>query len=380
MTNAPTATIDYGFCGGKPVYPVIGVNFATFCGPRNQITLGRRGQLMWSFPEVDGLRVRHHGVRDLTGEELARLQMLAEAAQVAASPPQVAGAMRYELGISFVGRPIRSMEGVLAPDGSSAMALIEALRRLTPAAPLLPECRNAPPPDVVFSPTLLPAERRAALATMSARSAKAGHTGAPVVAAIPLPQPTGSGGLAVAPSKRIRPCTLVNQDGADTVFPAVNGRWQIVFFGYTNCPDVCPMTLHKVVQVLDRLGPQAGRLDAYFVSVDSERDKVPEMKAFVRRFDARITGLTADPETLKAVADEFGVLIRRYQGGSAFATLQHSSLAYLLDPQGELRRLYPAEATAEGVASELAQLLPAMVDPVPVAATVSPREAAAHRH
>lgn len=104
------------------------------------------------------------------------------------------------------------------------------------------------------------------------------------------------------------------------------------------------------------------------------------MKAFVRCVDARITGLTADPDTLMALADQFGVLIRRYQGGSAFATLQHSSLAYLLDPQGALRRLYPAGAAADAMASELAKLLPAMAGPAPAAAAVSPREAATHRH
>ncbi len=372
--------IDYGFCGGKPVYPVIGVNFATFCGPRNQITLGRRGQLMWSFPEADGLRVRHQGVRDLTEEELAGLQLLAEAAQLASTPPPAAGTARYELGISFVGRPIQNANGVLAPDGSSAMALVDALRRLTPGAPLLPKCRNAPPLDVAFSPTLLPAERRAALVTAPRQPAKTARVAAPVGAAIPSRQPADSGGIAVSPPKRIRPYTLINQDGVDMVFPAARARWRIVFFGYTNCPDVCPMTMHKIVQVLDRLGPQAVGLDVFFISIDGERDKIPQMKSFVRRVDARITGLTGNPETLKALADEFGVLIRRYQGGSAFATLQHSSLAYLLDPQGELHRLYPAGAAVETVAGELARLLPTMTDAAPVSAAGSPRETAAHRH
>lgn len=376
----PAATIDYGFCGGKPVYPVVGFSFSTFCGPRNQIMLGRRGQLMWTFPEADSLRVRHQGVRELTEAQLAELQLLAEAAQIASPPAPSAGTARYELGISFVGRPIQRADGALAPDGSSAMALIEALRRLTPDAPLMPKCRNAPPPHVAFNPRLLPAERREALATMPAHSAKATHIAAPAAAAASLPPAADSGSIVVAPARRIRPHTLVNQDGANTVFPPASGRWQIVFFGYTNCPDVCPMTMHKVAEMLDRLGPKAGGLDAFFISIDSERDKVPEMKAFVRRFDARITGLTADPDTLKALSDEFGVLIRRYQGGMAFATLQHSSLAYLLDPQGELHRLYPAGATAESMAGELARLLPAVDDRSPVVATGSPHEHAAHRH
>lgn len=371
----PAATIDYGFCGGKPVYPVVGFSFSTFCGPRNQIMLGRRGQLMWTFPEADGLHVRHQGVRDLTEAQLAGLQLLAEAAQVAPAPPPAAGAVRYELGISFVGRPIQRADGALAPDGSSAMALIDALRKLTPAVPLLPECRNAPR-DVAFSPVMLPAERLAALATTPRHPARAVRP----AAVLPPSQPTGAGGLAVSPPRRIRPYTLVNQDGTDTVFPAPDGRWRIVFFGYTNCPEICPMTMHKVAQALNRLGPKAGGLDVFFVSVDGVRDKVPQMKSFVQRVDARITGLTADPDTLKALADEFGVLIRRYQGGMALATLQHSSLAYLLDPKGKLHRLYPAAATAETMADELAALLPATNDASAVAAAGTPHEHTGHQH
>lgn len=91
------------------------------------------------------------------------------------------------------------------------------------------------------------------------------HSVKPVraVAAGPLPPVVDSRSIAVAPAKHIHPHTFVNQDGAGTVFPPANGRWRIVFFGYTNCPDVCPMTLHKVVQVFDRLGPQAAGLDVF---------------------------------------------------------------------------------------------------------------------
>lgn len=376
----PATSIDYGFCGGKPVYPVIGVNFSTFCGPRNQIVLGRFGRLMWLYPQADGLRARHQGGRQLTEEELAGLVLHAEAAQIAPPPPSAAGTARYELGIDFHGRQTQRADGVLASDDSSATALINAMRRLVPGEPLLPKCRNAPPADVVFSPTMLPDERRAAVArpppeTSAARAVPVTATrGAGAVAALPS---AGAGGIAVAPAKPIRAHTLVNQDGASTVFPAAEGRWRLAFFGYTHCPDVCPMTLHKVVQALDRLGPKAAQLDTFFISVDSERDDAARVRTFVRQFDAHITGLTADPDTLKALADEFGVLVRRYRGKTALAyMLQHSSLIYLLDPQGELRRLYPARTTAETIAGELALLLP----PTPAAsATVSASTAAAIR-
>jgi len=372
----PAASIDYGFCGGKPVYPVIGVNFSTFCGPRNQIVLGRFGRLMWLYPRDDGLSARHQGGRQLTEEELAALVLLAEAAQIAPPPPRAAGTARYELGIDFHGRQTQRADGVLMQDDSSAVALIDAMRRLVPGEPLLPKCRNAPPADAVFSPTLLPDERRAAVEMPPVSTASAIPVTARTAGEVPALPSAGAAGIAVAPAKRVRPHTLINQDGASTVFPAVaDGRWRLAFFGYTHCPDVCPMTLHKVVQALDRLGPKAAQLDTFFISVDSERDDAERVRTFVHQFDANIIGLTADPDTLKSLADEFGVLVRRYRGKTALAyMLQHSSLIYLLDPQGELRRLYPARTSAETIATELALLLP----PAPAAgATVSAFTAAA---
>jgi cytochrome oxidase Cu insertion factor (SCO1/SenC/PrrC family) len=98
------------------------------------------------------------------------------------------------------------------------------------------------------------------------------------------------------------------------------------------------------------------------------------VKAFLSEFEAPITGLTTDPDTLGALADEFGVLIRRSRGQSALAYVKHSSLIYLLDPRGELRRFYTADASAEAIAGELAPLLP--VAPASSASTV----AESHHH
>jgi len=153
----PSDPFDYSYCGGKPVYPVIGFNFATFCGPRNQIALGRRGKLMWSFPTADGTRVLARGARQLTEDELARITLLAEAAQLAESTVGGEGAVRYDLGIDFSGRAFRQVHGVVAEDKSSVMALFAAIRSLVPDTPLLPSCNES---AADFQPTRLPAERR----------------------------------------------------------------------------------------------------------------------------------------------------------------------------------------------------------------------------
>jgi hypothetical protein len=156
--NPPIDPFDFSYCGGKPVYPVIGFNFATYCGPRNQIALGRRGKLMWSFPGADGVTIVHRGARQLSEEELARLTLFAEVAQLAETPAFKPDAVVYDMGIDFQGRPYKRVHGSAANRGSSANALFEAMRALVPDQPLLPACEGAP---ADFSPTQLPGARHA---------------------------------------------------------------------------------------------------------------------------------------------------------------------------------------------------------------------------
>jgi protein SCO1/2 len=170
----------------------------------------------------------------------------------------------------------------------------------------------------------------------------------------------GAAGLAVEPPKAIASMQLVDQDGSPASFPASDGRWQLVFFGYTHCADVCPMTLHKIARVLEQLGSKAERLSVAFVSLDNSRDSPQRLKEYLRQYDARVRGLTGDAERLQAVANELGVLVRRYQGKTALAyTLHHSSLIYLLDERGRARRMYAANADIGEMAAELERLLPA---------------------
>jgi len=151
---------DYSYCGGKPMYPVIGFNFGTFCGPRNQIALGRRGRLMWSFPTPDG-KVHARGQRQLSPAELDRITLLAEAAQLAGTPAAPDGPIVYDLGINFSGRPYKRAHGALNRRQDSIQNLFDVMQQMVPSAPLLPACQGAPSD---FKPTRLPEERRAALA------------------------------------------------------------------------------------------------------------------------------------------------------------------------------------------------------------------------
>lgn len=163
---APIDPFDYSYCGGKPVYPVIGINFSTACGPRNQIAVGRRGKLMWLFPTEGGDGVHRRGVRQLSEAELARVTLLAEVAQLAPPPAFRAHPLVYDLGIDFAGRPYRRLHGSAATPLASANVLIETLRSLVPDAPLLPACDRQPDD---FNPTLIPRERQTGVSTQAAR-------------------------------------------------------------------------------------------------------------------------------------------------------------------------------------------------------------------
>lgn len=153
---APIDPFDYSYCGGKPVYPVIGINFATACGPRNQIGLGRRGHLMWLFPPRHEGDSPVRGKRLLTEAELKRLSLLAEVVQIADSPSAAPGAVIYSLGINFQGRPDKRMRTPVSDAYTPANALFQAMLKLVPDAPLLPACEGALHD---FDPTLHPAER-----------------------------------------------------------------------------------------------------------------------------------------------------------------------------------------------------------------------------
>jgi protein SCO1/2 len=164
-------------------------------------------------------------------------------------------------------------------------------------------------------------------------------------------------GLRVEPPKVLRGGLLLDQDSRETVFPLKRDSWQLVFFGYTHCPDICPMTLHKTGMLLKELGSESVRVTPVFISIDSGRDNPEALREFLKQSETRAVGLSGDPETLQTVANEFGVMVRRFQGKTALAyTLEHSSFLYLLDPQGRVRFLYPGTADISGIVADLRHL------------------------
>jgi len=170
---------------------------------------------------------------------------------------------------------------------------------------------------------------------------------------------TGFAGLLLEPAKTLTARALLTHDGSAIRFPrAAAGRLQIVFFGYTHCPDVCPATLYKIKQLKNNLGEFSGAVDFYLVTVDPVRDTPAQLKQFVAFYDPGLTGITGEPKAVQALQNELGVQTRKFQGKSALTyTLEHSVFLYLLDQQGKLKLMFPASASIDAMRHDIGRLL-----------------------
>ncbi|MFT4935272.1 MAG: protein SCO1/2 [Pseudoalteromonas distincta] len=136
------------------------------------------------------------------------------------------------------------------------------------------------------------------------------------------------------------PFKLVNQDGQTVDESILEGRWSVVFFGFTYCPDICPSTLQAVAAAQEQLGPRGADLQTVFISVDPERDTPEQLKTYLSldAFPDGVVGLTGAPEQIEQVAKAYYVYYRKSGEGPDY-TVDHSTAAYLMDPQGRFNRV-----------------------------------------
>jgi len=152
--------------------------------------------------------------------------------------------------------------------------------------------------------------------------------------------------------------SMPDQEGRLRTLADFQGKVVVVFFGYTQCPDVCPTTLLDLANVKQQLGAQGDRLQVVFVSVDPARDTPAVLKAYLANFDASFVGLSGSAEQLAAMAKDYKVYYKKVDGSTPGSyTMDHSAGDYLYDPQGRLR-LYSRYGTpAEQLASDIRKLL-----------------------
>src|SRR5262249_36253644 len=138
----------------------------------------------------------------------------------------------------------------------------------------------------------------------------------------------------------------------------LRGRWLLVFFGYTSCPDLCPTVLLEIAQALPQLGPMATRVQPIFVSVDPERDTAKELQDYVNGFDPRILPLTGTEDQLARAAKSFGVAFYKVPGsGPDDYTIAHSAIMTLVGPEGGLVMRFSSDASAAQIAATLRKLV-----------------------
>ncbi len=131
------------------------------------------------------------------------------------------------------------------------------------------------------------------------------------------------------------PFTLVDQKGGEITETALRGQPSAVFFGFTHCPEVCPTTLFELDGWLNLLGEEGEPIQAYFVSVDPERDTPEVLDNYVSNVSDRITGITGDPEKVAAMAKSFGIYSKKVQLEDGDYTMDHTASILLIDRSGD---------------------------------------------
>jgi protein SCO1/2 len=155
------------------------------------------------------------------------------------------------------------------------------------------------------------------------------------------------------------PFTLTNGDGQTVTDRDFRGKYMLVYFGYTYCPDVCPTTLNALADALDRLGAKADRLQPLFVTVDPRRDTPAVIKQYTAAFTPRIEGLTGTPAEIAAAAKEYHVYYAEHRTGPGpnDYSMDHSSILYLMAPDGRFIAPVRADETGAEIAADLTRLM-----------------------
>lgn len=152
---------------------------------------------------------------------------------------------------------------------------------------------------------------------------------------------------------------LVDQDGRPVTQDALKGKWSAVFFGFTYCPDVCPATLQALSGAAEQLTPrQRQDLQIVFISVDPERDNPAQMKTYLAAQDlaAPALGLTGSPEQVARAAKAYRVFYEKDGGGESYL-VNHSTAAYLMDPNGQFSRVLAYGMTPDQMAVQIADAM-----------------------
>ena len=165
-------------------------------------------------------------------------------------------------------------------------------------------------------------------------------------------------GVDVSQSNYAQELPLADHNGQQRRLQDFRGKAVVVFFGYTQCPDVCPTSLQELVEAKQLLGAEGERLQGIFVTVDPERDTAELLKAYVENFDPSFLALRGSPEQLAAVAKDFKIYYKKVPGSTPTSyTMDHSAGSYVYDTAGRLRVYNRYGSGAQALAADVKVLL-----------------------
>ena len=149
------------------------------------------------------------------------------------------------------------------------------------------------------------------------------------------------------------PFHLEDQNGKPVSDQDMKGRPFLVFFGFTHCPDICPTTLFEISEVMKKLGKDADRTGALFITVDPERDTPAALKDYLSSFDPHLRGLTGDPAAVDAALKAYRVYAQKIPLKDGDYTMDHTAVVYLMDKDGHFVAPFNLKQTPEAAADQL---------------------------
>lgn len=152
------------------------------------------------------------------------------------------------------------------------------------------------------------------------------------------------------------PFTLTAQDGRTVTDRTFRGKWTLVFFGFTHCPDICPTAVSDIAAALDKLGPLAEKVQPLFITVDPERDTPAVLADFFNSVDKRFLGLTGTPAQIAAVAKAYRAYYKKAPQGDDY-TVDHTAIIYVMGPDGRFAAHFTPQTGSDRMAAKLRELL-----------------------
>ena len=171
-----------------------------------------------------------------------------------------------------------------------------------------------------------------------------------------LPRPA-EGQITFPPEGSSLTFALTAPDGAAVTQQSYRGKWLVIYFGYTFCPDVCPTTMMEIAGALKALGPRANAVQAIFITVDPQRDTPDVLNEYLKAFDPRLIGLTGTSAQIAATAKTFHVFYERNDTDDGSYLYDHSAFIYLVNPDGKFARAITSEGSSQAVADALSTLM-----------------------